>query len=33
MSDHSKISDNQTRIYDQATEANKKMMTKLAWGQ
>ena len=27
------ISDNQTRIYDQATEANKKMLTKLAWGQ
>ncbi len=26
------ISDNQTRIYDEADAANKKLMTKLAWG-
>ena len=26
------ISDNQTRLYEQADETNKKLMTKLAWG-
>ena len=27
------ISDNQTRIYDNASDANRKLMTKLAWAQ
>ena len=33
MNNHGKISDNQSRIYDQAKDANRKLMTKLAWAQ